>query len=32
VYPWGCKVTVSGRRNKGTAVEVTIPVTPRDSS
>ncbi|MGE5238197.1 MAG: sensor histidine kinase [Chloroflexota bacterium] len=32
VYPWGGKVTVSGRRNNGTAVEVTIPVTPRDSS
>jgi hypothetical protein len=27
VYPWGGKVTVRGIKNKGTTVEVIIPVT-----
>ena len=34
VYPWGGKVTVRGIKNKGTTVEVIIPVTsgePRDT-
>jgi two-component system sensor histidine kinase UhpB len=32
VYPWGGKVTVSGVENKGTIVEVIIPVTTGEPS
>ncbi|MGE5238836.1 MAG: sensor histidine kinase, partial [Chloroflexota bacterium] len=31
VYPWGGTVSVSGTRNKGTIVEVTVPITSGDS-
>jgi signal transduction histidine kinase len=32
VYPWGGKVTVSDVRNKGTTVEVIIPIIPGEPS
>ncbi len=32
VFPWGGEVRVSGTRNKGTTVEVTIPITSEASS